>query len=290
MSRLPSNRRVKNPPPMRLTPRDVEIIKAVYDFRALRGDQIQTLFFGSQSTASYRLSRLYQHCFLERHFLPMVGGPASSPTIYTLDKQGARVLREICGYGPEILGKQLVIKEFSQLFIEHLLQINEFRISVVKSAGLNGYILENWLTDAYLRSDYDRVMIKTVRGHRRQISLIPDSYFVLLVPQGRACFFLELDRGTMTLGRFSEKILAYQSYIESGQYHRRYNTHSLRVLIVTLGEKRLLNLKRKTEAVGGEKIFWFTTLSEVSADSVLDDPIWLISSRDSEKRFVLIRN
>ena len=60
---------------MRLTARDVEILKAVHECRVLRGDQLQALFFGSQSTASYRLSRLYQHGFLDRHFLPTPGRP-----------------------------------------------------------------------------------------------------------------------------------------------------------------------------------------------------------------------
>lgn len=64
MGRLPRNRRADEPPPMRLMERDIEILKAVHDFRIMRGDQLQALYFGSQSTALYRLSRLYQHGFL----------------------------------------------------------------------------------------------------------------------------------------------------------------------------------------------------------------------------------
>src|SRR5258708_25283628 len=94
-TRRPRHRRVVEEarPPMVLTARDREIIKAVNDHRALLQEHIQALFFQSRSTAQFRLQRLFQHEFLERHFLSVIsGGPASSPAVYTLGKRGAQVL------------------------------------------------------------------------------------------------------------------------------------------------------------------------------------------------------
>jgi len=274
---MPRNRRVDSPPPMRLMARDLEILSAVHDFRIVRGGQLQALFFGSQSTASYRLSRLYQHGFLDRHFLPTLGGMASSPALYTLGRRGVDVLRRALDGDPKQIRKPPNHRELSPLFLEHLLQINHFRVAVTVAARNLGYTLEKWLDDFQLKASYDQVIIEAPNRRRREVSLIPDGYFVLHAPQGRACFFLEMDRGTMTRGRFRDKVLAYQAYIASGQYEKRYGTRSLRVLTVTSGPKRLENLKAEAEEARGGRVFWFTTSDLVTDKTVLMGAIWQIT-------------
>ncbi|HMN13339.1 MAG TPA: replication-relaxation family protein [Bellilinea sp.] len=277
--KIPRNRRVDSPPPMRLMVRDIEILTAVHDFRIVRGSQLQALFFGSQSTASYRLSRLYQHGFLDRHFLPTLGGIASSPALYTLGKRGVDLLRRAVDGDPKDIRKPPDHRELSPLFLEHLLQINDFRVAVTVAARELGYTLELWLDDFQLKASYDRVVIEAPNRRRREVSLIPDGYFVLQVPQGRACFFLELDRGTMTRSRFRDKVLAYQAYIASGQYEKRYGTRSLRVLTVTSGPKRLENLREEAEQAGGGRVFWFITSDQIAPETVLSMPIWSLAER-----------
>lgn len=277
--KTPRNRRVDSPSPMRLMERDVEILKAVHELRIMRGDQVQALFFGSQSTASYRLSRLYQHEFLDRHFLPTLGGLASSPAFYTLGKRGVDILRRVLDCGPKDIRKPPNNQELSPLFLEHLLQINDFRVAVTVAARNLDFTLEKWLDDHQLKADYDRVVIQTPQGRKRSVSLIPDGYCVLQVPQGRACFFLELDRGTMTRSRFRDKVLAYQAYIASGQYEKRYGTRSLRVLTVTSGPKRLENLREEAEQAKGGRVFWFTTSDQIAPETVLSMPIWSLAEK-----------
>lgn len=281
MTKLPRHKRVKDPPPMRLTPRDVEIIKAVHDCRVLQGEQLQALFFGSQSTASYRLSRLYQHGFLDRHFLPEMGGLANSPALYTIGKRGLEVLRDTLDGGPEGIRRRLGGQELSVTFLKHTLAINDVRIVITLAARQHGYHLETWLDDAELKADYDYVTVATASGRKKEISLIPDSYFVLQVPQGQACFFLELDRNTMQVARFKTKIQAYQTYVKSGAYEQRFHTRSLRVLTVTPGPKRLESLKQATENVGGDRLFWFSTLEALTPETVLDTPIWQIAGNQA---------
>jgi hypothetical protein len=285
MARLPRHRRVDEPPPMRLTERDIEIIKTVHDFRVMRGDQIQSLFFGSQSTASFRLSRLYQHGFLDRHFLSSMGGLASSPPLYTVGAQATAVLRQACGLGPGQIRRPLAKKQLSPLFLEHMMTINTVRVAVTLAARQNEFSLEEWRDDAMLRSDYDRVRIATAGGRQREVSVIPDSYFVLRVPQGKAHFFLEVDRGTMTTARFRSKVLAYQAYIQSGQYQRRYQTKSLRILTITLSEHRLRNLKQEAEAVSGQP-FLFTTMNRIAPESIFNLPIWNLAGASGWRKLI----
>src|SRR5690349_12400755 len=88
--------RAKNPARMRLTDRDKQVIKAVSDFRALRQDQLQRMFFRSKNTCQRTLARLYHHQFLQRLFWPVVTG--SAPTLYALDRKGVELLKAEFGY------------------------------------------------------------------------------------------------------------------------------------------------------------------------------------------------
>ncbi len=89
------DRREKHPRPMQLTPRDIAIVQAIYQYRVLRQDQLERLFGRSRSVMQRVLVRLYQHRFVDRRFLPVFAG--SSPTLYVLDKKGAELLRTACG-------------------------------------------------------------------------------------------------------------------------------------------------------------------------------------------------
>lgn len=281
MGRLPRNHRVEDPPSMRLVARDVEILKAVHDCRVLRGDQIQTLFFGCQSTASYRLSRLYQHGFLERHFLPTLGGLASSPILYTLGKRGVDVLRQALGGGPEEGRRWSGGKELSPLFLEHMLAINTVRIAITKACQGSRFRLLTWRGENELKANYDYVNIRTPTGRLKSVSVIPDSYFRLETPRGIAHFFLELDRGTMTTQRFQAKVQAYQAYYQSGAYQKRYEARGLRVLTVTVSWARATNLQRVTEEAEGKQRFWFTILDEIKPETILSKPIWKVATQEN---------
>lgn len=266
--RLRRDRRSDTPPKMRLTERDVDILKAVAEYRILRQDHIQQLFFGSKSTAQYRLSHLYQHGFLNRHFLPVYAG--WSPTLYTLDKRGVALLKAACA----INRVNLWDAEKGHEFLSHTLAINDFRVAVTVACRQAGYTLAQWIGEASLKADYDRVTITAPNGKKQSVSLIPDSYFTIETPKGRASFFLEMDMGTMTLGRFQSKIRAYLAYLESNAYQQRYQTRSLRVLTVTTSAARSANLKATTEQLHRERVFWFTHQALVTVDQVLHAPIW----------------
>lgn len=121
------------------------------------------------------------------------------------------------------------------------------------------------------------------------VAVIPDSYFVLNLGDRRAHFLLEVDHATITNSRWATRIRAYLAYIQSGKYTERYQTRSLRILTVTTTEQRLMNLKETTEKVGGGNLFWFTTLDQVTASSVLLGPIWRLANdeHDSARKSLL---
>lgn len=269
--RLRRDWRSDTPPHMRLMQRDVDILKTVAEYRIMRQDQIQQLFFGSKSTAQYRLSHLYQHGFLARHFLPVFAG--WSPTLYTLDKRGLAFLRT--EYDLEHVS--VWNADNGHEFLSHTLAITDVRIAITLACRAAGYTLIQWEGETDLKADYDRVNVTDTHGKSQSISLIPDSYFTLETPRGNTSCFLEMDMGTMTLGRFQMKIRAYHAYVLSGHYQSRYQTRSLRVLTVTNSTTRAENLKKSAEAIGAARLFWFTNKASVDSRTILHAPIWQVA-------------
>jgi len=266
--RLSRHKRSDDAPNMRLMPRDVEILKMLATFRIMRQDQIQQLFFTSRSTAQYRLSHLFQHGYVQRHFLPVYAG--WSPTLYTLDKRGISLLRRERGM------KKIDVwdSENGHEFLSHTLAIHDVRVAVTLACRESRYTLVRWMSESDLKADYDRVQIPNDKGKLQDISLIPDGYFTIQTPHGNASFFLEMDMGTMTVGRFTTKIRAYIAYMKTGAYIQRYQTKSLRILSITNSETRCINLKSSAEGVGADRRFLFTSQQAINPQSVLHEAIW----------------
>lgn len=276
--------RLANPPKIRLTERDLDIVQAVYECRVLTTQHLQTLFFPSAHTAYARLSALYHHGLLERKFLGLYADKMNTPILYILDKRGAELLRAERGI-------EVVWTRDSRLltttFLEHTLAINTVRVAVMKACQTTaGISLLTWQGENDLKADYDRVNIRSESGRLVNVSVIPDSYFALQTPHGAAHFFLELDRGTMTTKRFKTKIVAYQTYYAGGGYVRRFGARSLRVLTVTTSAIRAENLRLVAEQAGGKQRYWFTALERVQPDTVLHDPIWQVATRETAEPLI----
>lgn len=284
------HKRQKSPPGMVLQPRDIDVIEAVYRFRVLSQAQIAALHFGSKATAQYRLEKLYDHHFLERKFLPVSLGDGRSPTLYVIDRKGLEALRTERGYDDvKWFGTS---KGLSADFLSHTMAINDVMIRIMLACRAHGFELEQWRAENEVKADYDRVTIQLSQGKREDIPVVPDSYFAIVAHHRRYPFFLELDRGTMTLARFKNKIRAYIAYFKSGAYEKRYAAKSLRVLSIVStrsqsgGEKRRDNLKAAAEELTRERWFWFATLAELTSDNILTGPIWRQATEHDTKTLI----
>ncbi len=274
------DQRAENPPRMVETERVCEIVKAVYEYRVMTQGQIQRLFFGvnpgARSRAARTLAKMFDNHYLERHFLPTRGGLQNSTAIYSLGHRGAEALRIQYGIEPKWYASS---RDLRNEFLEHSIAISEVRLAVELACRSHGYGLR-WTGETEIKSSgYDRVSLK---GHKEPAAILPDGYFVVSgTPQGTTHFMLELDRATEQNSRFKTKIEAYIEYHRGGKYEARYGTRSLRVLTVTLGERRLANLKATTEAAGGENRFWFALLSDIQRPDtdILVAPVWQIAQR-----------
>ena len=286
--RLPKHKRVANPPPMQLTARDRAVVQAVYRYRFLRQDQIQTLFFPSKWAAQYRLVRLYQHGYLDRTFTPVQFG--SGQIVYCLDDKGADLVIADLGIDREAMGWKRKHNRVGGPFLEHTLAVNDVRIALELACYQLGYGLEGWLDETDLKKEHGKreefVPVLGSNGKTRQVAVIADGYFVVHCLGKRAHFFLEVDRATIANKRWMQKIRAYIEYYRSGKYQARYGTRSLRVLTVTTGDQRVANLKASTEKAGGGQTFWFTTMDRARAEYILTEPVWQVAGQDSAYRLL----
>ena len=273
-TRASRHKRLSNPPPMRLTDRDRRVIKVVNDYRIIRQDQIQRLLFPSKNTAQNRLWRLWQHGFLKRQFLPVLGGVQTSPILYLVDRRGAELLERDFGYPKDSL-RYSRVKRPSYRFLEHTLGLSEIRLSVDLACRDAPFSLEEWRDEKALKSGYD-----TIRLGRKHVGVLPDAYFSISVPAGKLHFFLEYDRGPESLTVFRKKISVYWTYFQSGKCKTRYGTNRIRVLTVTeggptrSGRQRLANLQKLTKQIGAHTWFWFTSLEQLVHEDFFTASIW----------------
>jgi len=276
--------RLADPSPMVLKERDIDVVEAVHRHRVLRQNQLQALFFGSQTRAQARLEKLYDHGFLERKFLPVARGEGRSPTLYVLDKRGAELLRTERGY--DDITWYASSRDLKADFLEHTLAINDILVAVTLACRREEYVLETWQTETQLKAAYDYVSVRSERGHAQRVPVVPDSYFTIIARERRHPFFLELDRGTMQIKRFKTKVQAYREYFRGGGYEKRFGRKSLRVLTVTTGAVRLENLKKVTEEVGDARWFWFGLLSELGAETILSAPVWQQAGTEAKQALI----
>jgi hypothetical protein len=206
--------RDKDPKPMILQPRDIEIMNAIYEFGFMTRDQIQRLLdFNCTTKANIRLRKLFDHAFLARRFLPISRG--SSKALYFLGPKGVPIVCEQNGGNPgEIKRRQSNLFERKDLFFSHDLLVNEIRLAVCRAMNRNGLKLDKWMNAAKCLQEYgvfdpgsNRELKKTFR---------PDGYFRYFYQEKIFGCFLEFDRSTMSNGRFQSKIQSYLEYAQSG--------------------------------------------------------------------------
>lgn len=280
-------------PGFKLTPRDGEIIDAVWRYRCLTTPQIARLFFPTptdtvSSQCLARLRHLTAAGYLDRREQPQIRSDGRKPSLFFLGKSGAGFLVEEIGVEPQDLGWKSTDNNASWIFLSHLLATNDVRIAVTLATRARGWTIETWLDDRTLqKAARDYVELPDGEGKRFRAAVVPDGYFVLSDGTYLYHQFLEVDRGTVTADAarlekrdWARKVQIYLEYYRSGLFQTRYKTRSCRILTVTPTQARLATLKRVTEASGGRNRFWFTTMDQIRPDTVLSEKIWSAASSD----------
>lgn len=247
-----------------------------------------------------RMNLYFDHFLVKKHNASFVNGRYLAETLYTLDKAGLKYLRAIQCTTCECLNPNVTPlnhywlcsscqtenyprnadEDVSNLlwkrkprwtWLAHDLKLNDVRLAIETSAQIDGFSIEEW------RSEYEL-------SYEAKIKNRLDGFFILRRPslthQGREdelAIHLEIDNGQHPLDRLvNNKLKAMRSFIGKRQYRRFFGVDYGSCFVVTTSNRRLNNLKTKLEKAGGDGLFFITSFENVTAQSVLTEPIWQV--------------
>lgn len=288
-------------PRMRLTSRDVAILRHVSRHRFLNAHQIMTLV-GNSPRIVRRLQALFQCGYLDRPRAQLVyyANAGSEPLVYALARKGAQVLAETDHERAESFRWTLKNKRAGQTFVQHTIEAADILVRLATSdhggRGIRLVAEDQVLREAPaatrdLAHPYKLSAEVEWAGKRHKLAVVPDGVFALefgddiLAPIERANFFLELDRETMPVMRKARsldkhnrqtsilsKLLTYHRVWRAKLHTERYGWESFRVLTVTTSEQRI---KTMLEAVNditegrGSALFLFATAEALKQTDIV---------------------
>jgi hypothetical protein len=265
-----------------IQPKDLDIIRTVYDYRFIRTDQLTGLVPGDRTSLEKRLRKLWEHRFLERSFLPIVHGkePASRRAIYSLDYQGGNILIKNDGVDPQHMKHVLRHNKPEYSYVEHQLMGSQFRAVLTLALAKEPKVkILFWRQDREIR---DYIEIAGGNSKKERLPIAPDGYFCIEDERGKMYWFLEVDRYTMSGPRWVEKMLAYYHWWDQKKHQEKFGIRNFRVISVCPSaqqrDARLeITQKARTKVGGrdetlGKKLFWFVS----EKDCLLNDPSQLL--------------
>jgi hypothetical protein len=279
---LPRYKRAPREVNFALTKRDLEILKTVRDFRLLTSAHVQALADGSNQGVLRRLQKLYHAGLLDRlspqrtHY-----GEGSAKMIYAVTNQGVRMLqKEGLITDPTTTDWNFQNKTLHDLSIHHTLLIAHIR--TVLTAACKTQSTTRLLFWREGPATQDAIEVALPEGYTR-LPIAPDAYFALEDAKGRTYYFLEADRGTMTVKRFRLKLKAYDAYWRARKHHDKFSIKHFRVLSVTQSAERHKHLvscvTEDADLREHARMFLFTTEEQFPLDrpATTFEPIWTVA-------------
>lgn len=298
----PRFRRV--PAAIRVTERDLEIIRQVYKHRFLTSEHILALVPGGRNALLRRLGYLFHAGYLDRPRaqLARIGNTAM---VYGLGNLGADLMVQELDLPASSVDWTSKNRAAGNVFLEHTLMVANFMATVElacrsvqdvefipperivlhrpKEPNLTGKAL-SWRVESS----------QVYPGHKRKLgfSMVPDNAFGLKFSRngknGISYFFLEADRSTMPIkasnlarSSFYKKMIGYWESWRQRLFSENFGFKSARVLTLTISEERiqsLLKANRDLDPKGkGSGMFLFARENHFSLENpeAAFSPTWL---------------
>lgn len=233
-------------PRILLQSRDLRLLEELSILRVVDREQASVVApFASKTRANARLLALTKAGLLHRAHLGTIAGGRRA--IYCRADSPAFIKR--------LAGGQEYVPTLGLL---HQLAVNEVYLGAAYIKSTAGAI-------AYWRTLEEPIAAA--------VPLIPDGYFEIVRSDERDSFFLEVDRGTESLGTWATKVRRYLALATTGLFERQFRSHRFGVAVVAHSDRRLAGIQR-TIAAQTHRIFWLTTITSIKRDGFWS-PIWL---------------
>ena len=265
-TRRPRFRRAPNSTAFRVTSDDIAIIRHIARCRFLRSTHIAALVGRSLDRTNDRLCHLFHAGYIDRPRAQLDHYPSagSAPMVYALADRGARLLRERSGFDLASIEWSRHNREATRPFIEHQLEIADFKIAMRLAAEQAGHRFLD-AEDILIRNASTPFAMRVTIAHhgsRREIGLVPDLGFSIELASGaHRNFLVEIDRGTMPITRatltqtsIERKLLGYVAARAARKCDRLFKWKAWRMLIVTTDRRRvdaMIAALRSIDSPGG---------------------------------------
>ena len=275
--------------PLTLNRTDLDIlcVLSLKGYRFLTCHHLKLLYFAAEADCMKRMTELCEMGLTARLFTP-TSDVQKQEAIYTLTRFGARqlaILKGISSLGLASTGKP------SYLFLEHGLRVSDFMCSLEAATKPKGIKLACWKSERQLRSPRGRALkIPHPFEAGDKISVIPDGLFSLEIDKRVEHFFLEADRGTMSLFTMRNKLLGYIQLYRRRLHQEHFNIPHFRVLLVTNTLYRINKLREILRKIGYcPNMFWFAVWKDISPEKILSK-IWLKCREQEQYSFLEIKH
>ncbi|MCB1521095.1 MAG: replication-relaxation family protein [Hyphomicrobiaceae bacterium] len=286
----PRRRRSGNPLPFQVTSRDIDILRAVAQFRFLNSGHITTLIPGSAKNMRARLKLMFEHGLLDRpecQYDTYRPGGGSAEIVYALADKGARLLADSgCVEARAAVCWSQKNRAAGRPFLEHTLAIADFAIrlavdvrtrSDIELSDGNALLARLPPSTLEMPKPFRFSVPVILNGTRHVIGIEPDYAFSLGFPElrQRANYFVEVDRGTMPVERADlagssilRKLVAYRELWRSGLHSSLFSWRNFHVLIVTTEIERAKHMRESALRHLGStdaSLFWFADRSALAS-------------------------
>jgi len=262
--------------PLILSPIDLDVLGllAATGYRFLTCHHLSMVCFPSTENCSSRMGELCNAGLVTKMYLPTVEDEKPEP-IYTLNRAGARELVRLRHLDPK--GLTASVRKPSHLFLEHSLKISTFMCSLQSALKEKHVELVLWRNERTFRSARGKSLtVPHPLELGQKIPVVPDGLFALKKVDRTSYFFLEADRGTMSLASINQKMLGYIQFFRKRLHTQLHNVPNFRVLFVTTTPYRRDQMRAALKHMGYcPNMFLFALWKDITPETILES-IWSI--------------
>jgi hypothetical protein len=300
--------RPDNPPPFRITDRDIDILRVIARFRFMTSEQVARYLTMGDPTTSHqhvlrRLQLLFYHSHLDRPGHQHLQLSTFSHLVYGLGRKGAHAIADAAPHINPHLEWATKNARASTPHILHTLETTEAMLHLERACRNRGDIrlLDHHDLIPYFPAatrelpDPFRLRV-TVQYEGRPVPLnaIPDRLLSLVLPDNRRYnFCIEIDRATMSVAArrlsgkssFGRKVRAYFAAWQEDRHREQWAFQGFRVLTVTPSESRIkgmLTVQRKITKNRAAAMFLYTTPERLALHGAFA-PIWISADGDGQR-------
>ena len=284
---------------LQITPRIIGTLERIARFRFATKAQLARLDGGSEDVIARRLTDLFDHGFIDRPEKQRHGYRVGEnpPITHAITRSGLQIVEDNTTLAIPHLDWTTKNRRAKPAYIEHTLATTEVVVAFLEDAQRRGltlfdhYDLLAMFPENTRESDkpFQLKFDKTDGDAEGLIPVRPDRILAVQNPNARSNFVIEIDMGTMTIGKtnprkakFGRKLAAYWHAFQIDLHRTMWGFKSFRVLTVTTTDARVDTMRETAREIVGKdtNLFAFTTFERMYSATAFS-PIWRTTSGDT---------